>query len=135
MSTITENKATTIKKLKTHDFSITNFRKDLSYGKKHEKLVMKSRMDYELKTDRLAHKTGNVFVEFESRGKASGISTSKAGVWIFKIVSKGDRHLFSIEIPLSRLKKKVDNNYNVMLGGDNRSSKGYLVPITDLIKI
>ena len=128
MSTITENKATTIKKLKTHDFSITNFRKDLSYGKKHEKLVMKSRMDYELKTDRL-------FVEFESRGKASGISTSKAGVWIFKIVSKGDRHLFSIEIPLSRLKKKVDNNYNVMLGGDNRSSKGYLVPITDLITL
>jgi hypothetical protein len=96
---------------------------------------MKSRMDYELKTDRLAHKTGNVFVEFESRGKASGISTSKAGVWIFKIVSKGDRHLFSIEIPLSRLKKKVDNNYNVMLGGDNRSSKGYLVPITDLITL
>ena len=124
MSTVTENKATTVKKLKTHDFSITNFRKDLS-----------SRMNYELKTDRLAHKTGNVFVEFESRGKPSGISTSKSGVWIFKIVSKGDRHLFSIEIPLSRLKKKVDNNYNVMLGGDNRSSKGYLVPITDLITL
>ena len=135
MSTITENKATTIKKLKTHDFSITNFRKDLSYGKKHEKLVMKSRMDYELKTDRLAHKTGNVFVEFESRGKASGITISKAGVWIFKIVSKGDRHLFSIEIPLARLKKIVYNKYNVVLGGDNKTSKGYVVPIMDLVKI
>ena len=60
---------------------------------------MKSRENYELKTDRLAFKTGNAFVEFESRKKESGIITSKAGIWIFKIVDKKDKHLFSIEIP------------------------------------
>ena len=74
MSKIQENSGKTIKELKTHDFSITKFSKDLKYGKKHEKLVMESRLDYELKTDRLAHKTGNVYVEYESRGKDSGIS-------------------------------------------------------------
>ena len=132
---IKENNSDNIKKLKESDFSITKFTKDLSYGKKHEKLVMKSMENFELKTDRMAHRTGNVYVEFQSRGKDSGIRTSKSDTWIFKIVSKGDRHLFSIHIPLTRLKKLVSKDYRVVPGGDNLTSKGYLVPITDLIKI
>ncbi len=135
MSIISENKSSSIKKLKESDFSITKFNKDLSYGKKHEKLVMKSMENFELKTDRMAHKTGNVYVEFQSRGKNSGITTSKSDTWIFKIVSKGDRHLFSIHIPLTRLKKLVSKDYRVVLGGDNLTSKGYLVPMNDLIKV
>lgn len=133
MTKVEENKSSSIKKLKSHDFSITKFSKDLKYGKKHEKLVMESRLDYELKTDRLAHKTGNVYVEYESRGKSSGITTSKANLWIFKIVDKKDKHLFSIEIPLDRLRKKVYNKYPTTLGGDHRTSKGYLVSLTDLV--
>ena len=132
---IQENISDNIKKLKESDFSITKFSKDLSYGKKHEKLVMKSMENFELKTDRMAHKTGNVYVEFQSRGRDSGIRTSKSDTWIFKIVSKGDRHLFSIQIPLTRLKKLVSKDYRVVPGGDNLTSRGYLVPITDLIKI
>ena len=133
MSKIEENKSKNIKELKTHDFSITKFSKDLKYGKKHEKLVMESRLDYELKTDRLAHKTGNVYVEYESRGKNSGITTSKSNLWIFKIVDKKYKHLFSIEIPLDRLRKMVYNKYPITLGGDHRTSKGYLVPLLDLV--
>ena len=133
MSEIKENNGKTIKELKTHDFSITKFNKDLKYGKKHEKLVMESRLDYELKTDRLAYKTGNVYVEYESRGKESGIITSKSNLWIFKIVDKNDKHLFSIEIPLDRLRKMVYNKYLTTLGGDYKTSKGYLVPIVDLV--
>ena len=132
---IKENNSDNIKKLKESDFSVTKFTKDLSYGKKHEKLVMKSMENFELKTDRMAHRTGNVYVEFQSRGKDSGIRTSKSDTWIFKIVSKGDRHLFSIHIPLTRLKKLVSKDYRVVPGGDNLTSKGDLVPITDLIKI
>jgi len=132
---IKENKSENINKLKESDFSVTKFSKDLSYGKKHEKLVMKSMEDFELKTDRMAYKTGNVYVEFQSRGRDSGILTSKSDTWIFKIVSKGDRHLFSIHIPLSRLKKLVSKNYRVMPGGDKLTSRGYLVPLTDLIGV
>ena len=108
MSTVTENKSNSIKKLRESDFSVTKFSKDLSYGKRHEKLVMKSMENFELKTDRMAHKTGNVYVEFQSRGKDSGIRTSKSDTWIFKIVSKGDRHLFSIHIPLKRIKSEYN---------------------------
>ena len=132
---IKENKSDNIKKLKESDFSVTKFNKDLSYGKRHEKLVMKSMENFELKTDRMAHKTGNVYVEFQSRGRDSGIRTSKSDTWIFKIVSKGDRHLFSIQIPLSRLKKLVSKDYRVVPGGDNLTSRGYLVPILDLVKV
>ena len=132
---IKENVSNNIKKLKESDFSVTKFTKDLSYGKKHEKLVMKSMENFELKTDRMAHKTGNVYVEFQSRGKDSGIRTSKSDTWIFKIVSKGDRHLFSIQIPLTRLKKLVSTDYRIVSGGDNLTSRGYLVPLTHLIGV
>tara|TARA_R100000900_G_scaffold34416_1_gene28034 strand:+ start:127 stop:537 length:411 start_codon:yes stop_codon:yes gene_type:complete len=132
---IKENKSDNISKLKESDFSVTKFNKDLSYGKRHEKLVMKSMENFELKTDRMAHKTGNVYVEFQSRGRDSGIRTSKSDTWIFKIVSKGDRHLFSIHIPLTRLKKLVSTDYRVVPGGDKLTSRGYLVPLTDLIGV
>ena len=136
MTYIKENSSTNINKLKTQDFSITKFKKDLNYGKKHEKLVIESYKNYELKTDRLAYKTGNIFVEFESRRKESGIKTSKSDIWIFKIVDKNDKHLFSIEIPLDRLLKKVYNStYRIVAGGDNLTSKGYLIPLIDLVKI
>jgi len=134
-SQIKENKSTSIKKLKESDFSVTNFTKDLSYGKKHEKLVMKSLENFELKTDRMAHKTGNVYVEFKSRGKDSGIITSKSDTWIFKIPNGRDQHLFSIHIPLTRLRKLVSKDYKVVPGGDNLTSRGYLVPLTDLIGV
>ena len=135
-SIIKENNSKSIKELKTHDFSVTKFNADLKYGKKHEKLVMKSRENYELKTDRLAYKTGNAFIEFRSRNKVSSVVTSKADIWIFKIVDKNDKHLFSIEIPLDRLREKVYNStYRIVSGGDNLTSKGYLVPLQDLVSI
>jgi len=132
---VKENKSKDIKELRKSDFSVTKFEKDLSYGKKHEKLVMKSMENFELKTDRKAYQTGNVYVEFESRNKNSGIRTSKSNTWIFKIVNAKDTHLFSIHIPLSRLKKLVSKDYRVVPGGDNLTSKGYLVPIKDLITV
>jgi len=132
---IKENKSSSIKKLKESDFSVTKFTKDLSYGKKHEKLVMKSLENFELKTDRMAHRTGNVYVEFQSRGKDSGIRTSKSDTWIFKIPNNKDIHLFSIHIPLTRLRKLVSKDYKVVPGGDKLTSRGYLVPLTDLIGV
>ena len=158
------NKSNKLNELKKHDFSVTKFKKDLKtektkmldfclkrdfcgwknlsktklqkiWRKKIELLVVKSRENYELKTDRLAHKTGNIYVEFESRNKKSGILVSKADIWIFRIVNKSDKHLFSIEIPLDRLKKMVNKGYKIAKGGDNLTSQGYLIPINDLIKI
>ena len=100
------------------------------------------RLNLRRKNNELHHNRGTITSHNEvyvhktlSRGKDSGIRSSKSDTWIFKIVSTGDRHMFSIHIPLSRLKKLVSKDYRVVPGGDNLTSRGYLVPITDLIKI
>ena len=51
-------------------------------------------------------------------------------------MDKNDKHLFSIEIPLDRLLNRVYNStYRIVAGGDNLTSKGYLIPLVDLVKI
>ena len=51
-------------------------------------------------------------------------------------MNKNDKHLFSIEIPLDRLLNRVYNStYRIVAGGDNLTSKGYLIPLVDLVKI
>jgi len=36
---------------------------------------------------------------------------------------------------LTRLKKLVSTDYRIVPGGDNLTSRGYLVPLTDLIGV
>lgn len=88
----------------------------------------------EVKTDRLAYKTGNVFIEYECRGKPSGIATTTATYWIYKIEQTDT----AIIVPIERLKNICRILYKenkTSLGGDNNLSKGLLVPIIQLFKI
>jgi len=85
----------------------------------------------EVKNDRKALKTGNLFIEFKSRGKASGIDKSEADYWCFAV---GD---IFILIALDKLKELVDKLKGTKaerLGGDNNTSVGVLLPLIDLIK-
>ncbi len=43
---------------------------------------------FEVKDDRMASKTGNVAIEYESRGFPSGIANTKADYWVFRIDNK-----------------------------------------------
>lgn len=83
----------------------------------------------EVKYDLKALKTGNVFVEYISRNKASGISTSQADYYCFCFGNTF--HL----IKLSDLKLKCRKYLNTerdVKGGDNNTSKGILLPIKEL---
>ena len=66
-----------------------NYSYDLLLGQKGEGLladILKLKGDkVEVKTDYKATRTGNLFIEYESRGKASGLSTSTADYWAFII--------------------------------------------------
>ena len=56
-----------------------HFDKDLKFGQQYEnELQQMIEGKVEVKTDRLCEKTGNVFVEIESRGKPSGINVTEA---------------------------------------------------------
>ena len=114
----------------------------VGYKTKKEHIEERTKASYQALSDNLDINDiicdsiyNNVYVEFQSRGKDSGIRSSKSDTWIFKIVSTGDRHMFSIHIPLSRLKRLVSKDYRVVPGGDKLTSKGYLVPLTDLVKV
>lgn len=85
----------------------------------------------EVKSDRLARKTGNVFVEFESRGKESGIITTTADWWVIEL----GEDVFII-MPTSRLREITNNKLKsrgYVRGGDGGTSKGVLIPIFEVL--
>lgn len=112
-----------------HDIT---FKEALLLGQEGEQIVSKA-LKGEVKRDFGAGNTGNVFVEFESRGKASGIATTKADWWVFLLSGGYDDEVF-VGIRTERLKEIMDSIKWEVRGGDGRTSKGKLVPVRRLIK-
>ena len=117
-----------------------DFRYDLKIGNKGENLLAKilsyTGKEIEIKTDLQASKTGNVFVEYESRGKESGIKTTTASYWVFCIWTEAYKEQTYLFIPTRRLKKLIKTkDYKIASGGDNFTSKGFLVPKGDLLEL
>jgi hypothetical protein len=109
----------------------SSFYYDLDFGEKAEDWVKELFSDgtkIEVKFDRMAHLTGNLFVEVYSRGKASGISTTKANYWIFRIQEKSYALIVNTE-KLKELCRIVHQTDGLIRGGDNNTSYGVLIPI------
>lgn len=109
------------------------FSHDLIIGQNAENFLGKllSERPIEVKLDKLAHKTGNVFVEYRSRGKPSGISTTEAEYWAFIIDGRG-----AIVLSTERLKeitKRTIKERGYIKGGDNKTSHGALVKVSELL--
>jgi hypothetical protein len=108
-----------------------DFKHDLKVGITKEKELGEifQGATIEVKYDLKAPKTGNVFVEYKSRGKLSGISTSEAEYYCFCL---GDTfHLIKTE-QLKKVCRKYINTNRDILGGDSNTSKGVLLPIKEL---
>jgi len=96
--------------------------KELSQIFSHKKIEVK----YDLK----AKQTGNVFIEYESRGKASGISTSLADYYCIAI--EDSFHIIKSKALKDKCRKYLRTKRDV-LGGDNNTSKGILLPLSELV--
>ena len=108
---------------------------DLQFGKKYENALQRAvEGTNECKSDRIWHRTGNVYIEVESRGKPSGINVTTAKYWCFCLHSKdrGEDDQIWLLIPTHLLKEFV-KDYPIKNGGDNYTSKGHVVPAKDLI--
>lgn len=110
-----------------------DFKYDLQVGKVGEEQLASLLLDktIEVKTDLQAVHTGNVFVEYSSRGKPSGISTTESDWYAFILSIRN-----IVLIRTSFLKIRCRPYYNTkrdVVGGDNNTSKGILLPITELI--
>ena len=115
------------------DFN-SDFRHDLEVGQLSEKFLadLLENRTIEVKRDFLASKTGNVFVEYESRGKPSGIATSTADYWAFVL---DDERI--IMIPRGLLKVMAREAFeaeSLATGGDSNTSRGVLVRVRELVE-
>jgi len=114
----------------------SSFTHDLNFGEKAEDWVNELFSNgklIEVKNDRMIHKTGNLFIEYESRDKPSGLATTTADYWIYRMSELDSSLIF----PTKALKQvcRVYYKENLFLknGGDNNSSKGFLIPLTRLL--
>jgi len=108
-----------------------DFRYDLKIGQvKEEELgdIFNS-SKIEVKHDLQATKTGNVYVEYYSRGKLSGIATTEADYYCFAIDKTF--HLIDVATLKERCLKYRKTNRD-REGGDSNTSKGILLPIKEL---
>tara|TARA_R110000787_G_scaffold6251_2_gene22130 strand:+ start:1250 stop:1657 length:408 start_codon:yes stop_codon:yes gene_type:complete len=114
----------------------TNFDYDLVIGQKGEKLVdhIFKNATVEVKRDFWTGTTGNIAVEFESRGKPSGISKTKSDYYAF-VLAEQFRDEVIIIIKTSRLKEIAREYYLkgcVKEMGDDKTSLSVLIPIKHL---
>lgn len=114
----------------SHDIK---FGANLLEGKEAEQLVEQALLKGEVKRDYKAGETGNIFLEFESRGKPSGLNTSEADYWIFVLSDEQFQDEVFVGIKASRLQRISDSISWETRGGDGNTSKGKLIPLTKLI--
>lgn len=110
-----------------------DFSHDLQLGNEGERLIellFAPETKLEVKTDLKAYMTGNIFIEYESRGLKSGLAKSEADFWVF-IVSPDHRYFIKSE-RLKLICRKYINTGRDVLGGDDNTSKGILLPLHEL---
>ena len=117
----------------TSDFDL-----DLKYGEIGEKRLCEilATKKIEVKTERGAWRiTGNIAIEYESRGKPSGIAVTKSEWWCTILMDKTEiEHI--ILTPTYKIIKIAREFYmkgKTVKGGDNNTSKLVLIPIKELI--
>jgi hypothetical protein len=111
---------------------------DLQYGQVFEKKVadMLQHSKIEVKTEREKWKsTGNIVIEFESRGKPSGIATTEAEYW-FHNLALGNDIVMTLVIPTKILRNYIAQTMpRIVSGGDNNTSRLYLLNLQSLVKM
>ena len=109
---------------------------DLKYGQIRENKVreMFSKCQIEVKSERSWwKKTGNIAIEYEYRGKPSGIYATKSDYWFHRL--EGDRDEFCTLVFKTSILKGIVDKYKDKLTknvGDNKASKCVLIPIKDI---
>jgi hypothetical protein len=108
----------------------SDFRYDLEIGLNFEtQLYEMLGKKIEVKRDIQCLETGNIFVEYESRNKPSGIATSEADYYCYFLNEK--RCVIVEKDELKQMCRKYIKTTRDVLGGDSNTSKGILLPLKD----
>ena len=116
----------------------SDFDVDLKFGNKHEKKIGKllglKAEEIEVKTERdWWDRTGNICIEIERRGKPTGLSITKAKVWVHVLAKGNTQYLrLIIDVPiLKKLAQKFKDNWKMV--GDRRETKAIMIPFKKII--
>ena len=89
----------------------------------------------EVKSERhIWETTGNHFVEYECRGKPSGIAVTESDYWVLMLV-KDDKPVMTYVVPMDVMKELTRTYFHkekITKGGDDNLSMGVLVPIKEI---
>ena len=125
---------------KSHDLKV---KEDMLFGRIGEEFtqqLFEGNTKIEIKTERdIWEKTGNIAVEMRYKTQPSGISTTKASVWIHLLsvnnVIKGGFILKVDELKALIKKRHNEGNLKMVMGGDDNMSQLALLPIKQLWEI
>ena len=113
-----------------------NFEYVLEFGQEGEGIIadMFENKKIEVKRDNWVGRTGNVAIEYKSRGKPSGIATTQADYWIIMFSREyQDKFMFIIETQrLKEVTKKYFNKGSIKKMGDSNTSSAVLIPIKEI---
>ena len=89
----------------------------------------------EIKEDFMCAETGNVIVEFECRGKPSGISTTQSHLYIYVIHMPNGTLSYRMLKTASLKKMIIDKKYfRIVYGGGDGNSTNYLFKLETFLK-
>lgn len=121
ISSRTENEISKLIKSRNPNIADININNDGRYDL--EVVLKDGDLKYiEIKEDFMCAKTGNIAIEYRCRGKTSGISTTKADIWIYKVHTKNGHELYGIDI--DDLRKSINRSefFRKVTGGDPGSN-------------
>lgn len=99
----------------------------------HENNIEKT---IEIKEDFECHKTGNIAVEHQCRGKKSGIEVTKADFYIYKVHESDGCHFYLMKTSeLKRIIKDIKYVHDVWGGDPGSGTKMYLFRLEEIQKI
>ena len=107
-----------VKELLKKHFNVEESDMEKLDTKEYDIKIVSKNLTFEVKNDLMAEKTGNIAIEYESRGKASGISVTKADYWIYKFAGV----FYMVET--SRLKEELLEKKNYWRSGVNGGDYG-----------
>lgn len=116
-----------------------DFNYDLKFGQIGEDIIAEifSTKKVEVKRDKWICKSGNIAVEFKSRGKPSGIATTTADYWCFILSGEmEDKIILLVEIEkLKYIARTYFLNGSIKSMGDNNTSEAVLIPFSEIYKL
>lgn len=89
---------------------------------------------YEIKSDLLFPKTGNLAIEYAFKGDLSGVSTTNADYWVQAIITPLKAKFYVLEVSGFKDWLKQNKEYlKTTKGGDNEESQMILVKPSDIV--